>query len=106
MVIDYVKNKYLEILGENIAVHIWSDGCASQFKSRYVFSLMSNFDPSYDVTWYYNERHHGKGPMDGLGGTIKIWYFAMLNRGKSSSIPQRNFPRMPIKSPIISRLYI
>ena len=78
MVIDYVKNKYLEILGENIAVHIWSDECASQ----YVFSLISNFDPSYDVTWYYNERHHGKGPMDGLGVTIKNLVFRHVKSGK------------------------
>ena len=67
MVIDYVKNKNLWLLGENIAIHIWSDCCPSQFRPRYVFSLISNFDGPYDITWYYN----GKGPVDGLGGTIK-----------------------------------
>ena len=24
-----------------------------------------------EVNWYYNERHHGKGPMNDIGGTIK-----------------------------------
>ena len=24
-----------------------------------------------EVNWYYNERHHGKGPIDDTGGTIK-----------------------------------
>ena len=24
-----------------------------------------------EVNWYYNERHHGKGPMDGRGETIE-----------------------------------
>ena len=24
-----------------------------------------------EVNWYFNERHHRKGPMDGIGGTIK-----------------------------------
>ena len=23
------------------------------------------------VNWYYNEKHHGKSPMDGAGGTSK-----------------------------------
>ena len=23
------------------------------------------------LCWFYNERHHGKGPMDGVVGTIK-----------------------------------
>ena len=46
--------------------------------ARYVFSLMSNFDPSYDVTWYYN----GKGPMDGLGVTIKNLVFRHVKSGK------------------------
>ena len=24
-----------------------------------------------EVNWYYNERHHGKGPMDDTGETTK-----------------------------------
>ena len=52
-------------------VHVWSDGCAAQFRSRYVFDLIARIDRKYEVTWYYNECHHGKGPMDGVGGTIK-----------------------------------
>ena len=27
--------------------------------------------PDLDIKWHYNEAHHGKGPMDGIGGTIK-----------------------------------
>ena len=81
-VIDFVKNKYFELFRENIVVHIWSDGCAAQFRSRYVFSLMTNFDPAYDISWYYNERHHGKGPMDGIGGTVKNLVFRHVKSGK------------------------
>ena len=55
----------------NSTVHIWSDGCASQFRSRFVFALMAHFDSTLNFSWYYNERHHGKGPMDGIGGTVK-----------------------------------
>ena len=52
-------------------LYIWSDGCASQFRSRFFSALMTHFNPDYTIQWYYNERHHGKGPMDGVGGTVK-----------------------------------
>ena len=32
--------------------------------------------------WYYNERHHGKGPMDGIGGTVKNLVFRHVTSGK------------------------
>ena len=47
------------------------DRCAAQFRSRYVFTLLSTFDTSVNLTWCYNERHHCKGPMKGIGGTLK-----------------------------------
>ena len=54
-----------------VTLHVWSDGCAGQFRSRYVFSLLSIMDKTVNLGWYYNEQHHGKGPMDGVGGAIK-----------------------------------
>ena len=33
---------------------------------------MTNFNPDYTIQWYYNERHHEKGPMDGVGINVKI----------------------------------
>ena len=41
-----------------------SDGCSSQFRSKYVFGLMTRFDKSVQLELHYNEVHHGKGPMD------------------------------------------
>ena len=52
-------------------VILWSDGCSSQCLSKYVFVLMTHFDKSVQLQWHYNEAHHGKAPMDGVGGTIK-----------------------------------
>ena len=38
--------------------------------------MMTHFNPDYTIQWYYNERrHHGKGPMDGAGGTAKNMIF-------------------------------
>ena len=27
--------------------------------------------PNVNIEWHYNEAHHGKGPMDGIGSTLK-----------------------------------
>ena len=68
-------NKILKVMEEKInpikKVFAWSDGMGVQFCSRFVFMLLSTIDQAIDVKWHYNEVHHGKGPMDGVGGTIK-----------------------------------
>ena len=32
---------------------------------------MTHFNPDCTIQWYYNERHQGKDPMDGVGETVK-----------------------------------
>ena len=49
-----------------------SDGMSAQFRSRFIFKLLaSTLFLEKKVSWFYNERHHGKYPMDGVGGTLK-----------------------------------
>lgn len=50
---------------------LWSDGCASQFRSRFVFKLLAHYRPELEINWHYNKAQHGKGPMDGIGETVK-----------------------------------
>ena len=68
-VFDFVREKHN--FPPEVTLHIWSDGYAGQFRSRYDFALVSQIDSKVEVNWYYNEKHHGKGSMDGIGGTIK-----------------------------------
>ena len=37
--------------------------------------------PEKALSWFYNERHHGKGHMDGIGGTIKNVIFRKVKSG-------------------------
>ena len=70
--VNKVINHSIEKIQQPIeTVFILSDGCASQFRSRYVFSLLTHMRPYINIEWHYNEAHHGKGPMDGIGGTVK-----------------------------------
>ena len=63
-------------------VIVWSDGMVAQFRSRFVFMLLSTIDHAIDLEWHYNEAYHGKGPMDGVGGTIKNLVFHAVKSGK------------------------
>ena len=77
--------KVIEELGKTVQIkklNVWSDGCAAQFRSRFVFDLISRIDRKYEIAWFYNERHHGKGPMDGVGGTLKNKVFRDVKSGK------------------------
>ena len=58
-VLDFVREKHN--LPPKVTLHISSDGCAGQFRSRYVFALVSQIDSKVEVNWYYNEIYHGKG---------------------------------------------
>ena len=63
--------KVIEELNKTVQitnVHLWTGGCAAQFRSRYVFDLIARIDRKYEVTWCYKERYLGKDPMDGVRG--------------------------------------
>ena len=78
-VFDFVQEKHN--LPPEVTLHIWSDGCAGQSRSRYAFALVSQIDSKVEVNWYYSERHHGKGSMGGIGETIKnkVYWNVMSN---------------------------
>ena len=78
-VFDFMREKH--DLPPEVTLHIWSDGCARQFRSRFAFALVSQIDSKVKVNWYYSERQHGKGSMGGTGGTIKnkVYWVVMSN---------------------------
>lgn len=43
---------------------------------------MRFYDSTLNMFWQYNERHHGKGPMDGVRDTIKNCVFRDVKSGK------------------------
>ena len=62
------NNKLISFLQEiNPAVdtfHFWSDGCARQFRSEYVFRSFSYYPANIKLTWNYGEAHHFKGMLN------------------------------------------
>ena len=44
--------------------------------------LLSQSDETKNLEWDYMETHHGKGPMDGAGGTIKNQMYKEVKSGR------------------------
>jgi hypothetical protein len=53
-----------------------SDGAASQFKQCFLFANLTFSKECYEVTvsWHFPATSHGKGGVDGIGGTINRQY--------------------------------
>jgi hypothetical protein len=63
----------------------FSDGAASQFKQRYLFKNLTHLSRMYNVqmSWNFFATSHGKGVVDGLGGTIKRMVHQAILSGHS-----------------------
>ena len=79
-VIDTVETEY----GKSFTnVVLWSDGMGTQFRSRFIFQLLAGtMFLNKSLCWFYNEGHHGKVPMDDVGGTIKNVIFRKVKSGQ------------------------
>ena len=62
---------------------LWRDGMGAQFRSKFIFQLLAGtMFLNKSLCWFCNERHHGKGPTDGVGGTIKNVIFRKVKLGQ------------------------
>jgi hypothetical protein len=59
---------------ENLtSVSMFSDGSAAQFKNRFLFASLQWFKLAHEFEYFecnFFATFHGKGPVDGLGGSL------------------------------------
>lgn len=71
-------------------IDVFSDGTSIQFIQKYLFSNLSKWQSAYGVTtdWHFFATSHGKGIIDGIGGTVKrsVWR-AVRNGSARASTP-------------------
>ncbi len=62
-----------DFIPDLLHVHYYTDSPVSQYRNRYMFYLILCHPSLLQVTasWDYSEAGHGKGPCDGVGGTVK-----------------------------------
>ena len=81
--LDEVIPKLKDIDPELQFIHYWTDSPSSQYRNKTMFSTIAWHEALYGVParWNYFEAGHGKGPGDGLGGTVKRMADEAIKRG-------------------------
>ena len=102
-----IVNELKKLMDELRKVILWSDGCSSQFRSKFIFALLAHFDRNIALQWNYNEAHHGNGPMDDVGGTIKrVVYGLVKSRHININTAEEFAPERSKDVPSIKSLYL
>lgn len=72
-IIAYLSRILDEIPDDVNQVRIWSDGPSSQFKNKYIAASLKVLQnrKGKKIVWNYFATSHGKGPVDGIGGSVK-----------------------------------
>ena len=86
---DKVLSTFVKGKNPNVEeVHIFSDGPSSQFKNKYVVHLLHTFQKNLGarILWHYFATSHGKGAVDGVGGTVKRTVWNAVSTRKVQSI--------------------
>ncbi len=72
-IINHLKEKYPGIE----QLDVFTDGASSQFKQRFLFCNLYAWEQEhgFKIKWHFFATSHGKGVVDGLGGTVKraVW---------------------------------
>ncbi len=68
---------------------VFSDGTSTQFKQKYLFSNLAKWESTFGikVNWHFFATSHGKGIIDGIGGTVKrsVWRAVRSGNAEASS---------------------
>ena len=79
----------------------------NSFRLRYVFFILSKYEAPINLSWFCYERHHGKGSMDGIGGTLKNAVHPDVKSGKAIINDAKEFAEYADKTiKRISSLYM
>ena len=73
-------------------LNIFSDGASSQFKQKYLFSNLYSWEQEHDlkINWNFFATSHGKGVVDGIGGTVKraVWRHVRSDQAHITSVEE------------------
>ena len=85
---------------------LWSDGMGAQFRFRFILQLLAG-TMFLNKSLCYKERHHGKGPMDSVRGTVKNVIFWKVKSGQNVAHTPKEFSDAAMKFvPSIITVYL
>ena len=78
-------------------VIFWSDGPSSQFKNRFMYNYMKILAETFELKaleWNFFASSHGKGAIDGIGGTAKRMVYNTAKSGKVQILDAEDFAQV------------
>ncbi|KAJ4440626.1 hypothetical protein ANN_08773 [Periplaneta americana] len=80
----------LKSFAPNVRIlNIFSDGAAQHFKQRFTLSLATT--APVPINWHFFATSHGKGAVNGIGGTVKRNVFDGVRAGRFDPIDAKSF---------------
>ena len=69
LITEYCRSNLPDI----VEIQYFSDGCAGQYKNykNFINLCLHKVELGLDATWNFFATSHGKGPCDGIGGSVK-----------------------------------
>lgn len=98
--------EYIEV-GKDDTFTIFSDGPTSEFKNKFMARLVFLLSKKLQVQvfWKYFATSHGKGVVDGIGGSAKsLVRKSVMSKGKNASIVQNSEDFFKIVSKSMSQV--
>ena len=83
----FIKEKHSDIK----QVYVFSDGPSSQFKNKYIANFIHILNKIGPIQWNYFATSHGKGVVDGIGGTIKRMVWNAVMSRKAAVVDAQSF---------------
>ena len=74
--VSQVIDKFIKKRNPDVKqVYAFSDGPSSQFKNKYIANFLHTLNKIVQIQWNYFAASHGKGVVDGIGGSVKrlVW---------------------------------
>ena len=99
-VLVFIHKLLVELISEKAIkkADIFSDGPSSQFKNQYVLNflpVLRDLNHIESLNWHFFATSHGKGAVDGIGGTVKrnVW---METRSRKPVVNSEDFCKVAI----------
>lgn len=72
-IVPYLHQLLMKLPASVKILKVWSDGPSSQFKNKYIATIIPHFEKKFGIKiiWNYFATSHGKGCVDGIGATAK-----------------------------------
>ncbi|CAB4041133.1 Sentrin-specific protease 2 [Paramuricea clavata] len=82
-----VMDKFVKEMHADVRrAYVFSDGPSSQFKNRYIVNFLHHLNSKVSIQWNFFATSHGKGAVDGIGGTVKRMEWNAVNSRKASEV--------------------